>query len=53
MGAFICAAEQQRPILTSVAPQFAKSYLEFVEPLGMLLTVDAATLEAWADEMRS
>jgi uncharacterized protein DUF2478 len=53
IDAFICAAEHHRPILTSVAPQFAQSYLAFVGPLGMLVTADDTMLEMWTDEMQA
>ncbi|MDQ8700850.1 DUF2478 domain-containing protein [Hyphomicrobium sp. LHD-15] len=40
IAAFVCAAEHDKPVLTSVAPPFTKSYLEFVGPLGAIIPAD-------------
>lgn len=48
--AFIKAAEHNKPVLTSVAPAFGDSYLDFVGPWGTLIPADEEALEFWARE---
>lgn len=50
--AFVVAAMQGKPVLTSVAPPFQSAYLSFVGPLGAIVPPDEAYLSAWAQNTR-
>jgi hypothetical protein len=47
MDAFVRAAEFEKPVLTSVAPAFGLSYLEFVGPLGGLYPAEQGAIDGW------
>lgn len=49
--AFVVAAMQGKPVLTSVAPTFQSAYLSFVGSLGAIVSPDETYLNAWAENI--